>query len=114
MAKPAPCQRCDQVPEAHFTVTNRGFIPWQYDQAVLNLCLNCFITTGAELGEAVAEAERLEAETPAEPILEQIEADEHLGDPEPAAPAARTKKSKQASAGANGQEVTEAAPTAHD
>lgn len=76
MANPAPCQACLEVADAEFCVTNRLGVPWPFEQAVVNMCVPCFINLGITMGTALQEAiAQVEAEAQAG-ALEQVESDE--------------------------------------
>lgn len=76
MANSAPCQACLETPDAEFCVTNRVGVPWPFEQAVVNLCVPCFIDLGITMGTALQEAiASMEAEL--QPgALEQVETEE--------------------------------------
>jgi hypothetical protein len=114
MAKPAPCQVCGQVPDAHFIITNRGIISWQFEQMTVAICIGCAIAVADEWKQALELVRAQQPEEPTEGVLEQIEADEG---PQPLTPAEgppKGRKSKTPETSSNGQEVTEAAPAAHE
>jgi hypothetical protein len=95
MANPAPCNRCQQVPDADYFLTNRLDTPWPYDQSTVALCFHCFIATANDMAEGYRLAmEQLEAmEGPG--VLESIEAEEGPvvpANPEPKSKSRRSEK----------------------
>jgi hypothetical protein len=76
MAKQMPCQRCLNVADADYFLTNRLDNPWLFDQATVALCFQCLMETTAQMGEAYAQALAWMAENPEPGVLESIETDE--------------------------------------
>jgi hypothetical protein len=114
MAKQMPCQRCLNVADADYFLTNRLDNPWLFDQATVALCFQCLMETTAQMGEAYAQALAWMAENPEPGVLESIETDEG---PQPAAeevPRPRGKAKAAAEPVRVASEVTEAAATADD
>lgn len=114
MAQPIACQVCGQVPDAHYLLSNRGILPWQFEQMTIGICIGCLIQTTHEWEAALTAAmAEVEAEALYSPeSLDAIEEAEINPEPEPE-PAPR-RKSKTPAASSNGQEDPEAAPAAHD
>lgn len=76
MAKPAPCQRCLEVADADYYLTNRLEAPWLFDQATVSLCFSCLVQVVMAMAEAYQEAVAMLEANPEPPALEAVEADE--------------------------------------
>lgn len=94
MAKPAPCQRCIDVADADYYLTNRLDNPWPFDQMTVALCFRCFIETAMQMAEAYEMAvQQLQAmEQPG--ALEQVEQDEGAVKVAPVEPKSKPRNRK--------------------
>ena len=76
MANPAPCMRCDDVPDADYFVTNRLDTPWPFEQSTVALCFHCFVQTANDMAEGYALAMKQLEEMSGPGVLESIEEDD--------------------------------------
>lgn len=76
MAKPAPCQRCLEVPDADYFLSNRLDNPWPFEQSTVSLCFSCLVQVVMQMAEAYQAAVAMLEANPEPGALEAVEADE--------------------------------------
>lgn len=95
MAKPAPCQRCLEVPDADYYLTNRLDNPWPFDQGTVALCFSCLVQVAMQMAEAYSQAVALLEADPEPGALEAIEADEGPVQPVRVQPKSKSRKAPE-------------------
>lgn len=92
MAKPAPCQRCLEVPDADYYFTNRLDNPWPFEQATVALCFSCMVQVVMEMAEAYRAAVAMLEAKPEPGALEAVEAAEGPVEPVRIEPKSKSRK----------------------
>jgi len=95
MANPVPCQRCLDVPDAGYYLTNRLDDPWLFDQTTVALCFSCMVQSVMEMADAYAQA-LAQVEAMAGPgLIEQAVADADADAPEEAPKGSKSRSKKE-------------------
>lgn len=107
MAKPAPCQRCLEVPDADYYLTNRLDAPWLFDQATVALCFSCLVQVAVAMAEAYQAAVAMLEANPEPGALEAVEAAEGPVEPVRIEPKSKRQKATAPAAAVHSETPTE-------
>jgi hypothetical protein len=113
MAKPSPCQRCLQVPDADFYLTNRLDAPWVFDQATVSLCFECLVESVRMMAQAYAQAVAQLAAEQGPGILAEIDDAERLGAVTETRPKSKSRKESESEPEPEPVAVAEEGQAAH-